>query len=227
MNENLRASSERGSAFLLALIIIVLLTILGVSIVLVTETENALGHTEKTVERQFFATETGLALEVTGLMFAKCHHERLAVPIEPDSGVNLADKQFAYVVQTTKPLTVASACPAWTDCGEDLPAEDRFLSHFFIIGSTAQRVVYAASDAYDPSDPTSFESPFRADSTEDANIRFNVKPGVEVIGQSSISTGILNGPLRGELRPLNENWDCTIAEANSGHKLGPAPSAGP
>ncbi len=241
MNPRRQQRNERGSAFLLALIIIVLLTILGVSIVLVTETENVLGHTEKTVDRQFYAAETGLWAQMVGIVVASnWHHERVAVPIELDTGQAAVDKQFAYAIQTTKPLTLASACPAWTDCGEDLPDEDKFLSHFVVVSSTSQRVTIPSTAAYDPDNSTTFVSPFVAndivtstgasgaiDKELGADIRFNFKPGVEVIGQSSIEVGLLAGPLRGAAPGPRNEYDGTLAENNSGHRIDSPAAATP
>jgi len=220
--------TERGSAFLLALIIIVLLTILGVSIVLVTETENLLGHAEKTIDRQMLAAETGLTAQLTGLVVAGTWcKERIAIPIEPDSGNPIPGRQLAYTAHTTKPLTLASGCPAWTDCGEDLAESNRFLMHFVSVAATAQRVAVATTTVFDPDDPTTFVSPFRAsagprDHAED--IRFNYKPGVDVLGEASLSVGFMAGPMLGTPDAPRNECESWAAESNSGHKTGPPPT---
>ena len=227
MNVRHMRASERGSAFLLALIVIVLLTILGISIVFVTETENALGHAEKTVDRQFFAAEAGLSAQLTGLVVAGSWcKERLAVPIEPDSGVAMPSKQLAYTAHTTKPLSLASGCPAWTDCGEDLAESDRFLMHFVSVASTAQRIAVSTSTPYDPSNSATFSSPFEVsagprDHAED--IRFNYKPGIQVLGEASLSVGLMAGPLLGTPDAPRNECESWVAESNSGHRTDPPP----
>ena len=53
---------ERGSAYLIALMALVVLTILGLSLVLVTQTEVQVGANERTVNRTFYAADTGFHL---------------------------------------------------------------------------------------------------------------------------------------------------------------------
>ncbi|MGD2116105.1 MAG: hypothetical protein PVG07_13710 [Acidobacteriota bacterium] len=55
-------SAEAGSAYLAALLVLVLLTIIGLSLSLVTQTEMQIGANEKTVERAFYASDSGIAL---------------------------------------------------------------------------------------------------------------------------------------------------------------------
>jgi Tfp pilus assembly protein PilX len=224
---------ERGSAFLLALIVIVLLTILGVSIVLVTETEMALGHTEKTIDRQIYAAETGLWAHIAGLVLTNnWHHERVAVPIVPDSGRALPGKQLAYAINTTEALSLASGCPAWTDCGEDLPESDRFQSHFVLMASTTQRVGYDAAQPFDPDDIDTFKSPFDvstvvADRLEDKRFAYIKGTGgqdaVQVLGQATIAVGFLVSPLRSSADTRRQEVDGIATDANSGFRQDPPP----
>ncbi len=55
-------SHERGSAYLAALIVLVLLTIIGLSLSLVTQTEMQIGANEKTIQRAFYAADSGISL---------------------------------------------------------------------------------------------------------------------------------------------------------------------
>jgi Tfp pilus assembly protein PilX len=50
---------ERGSAYLITLMALVVLTILGLSLVLVTQTEVQVGANERTVNRTFYAADSG------------------------------------------------------------------------------------------------------------------------------------------------------------------------
>lgn len=228
MNQRRSSAAEHGSAFLLALIIIVLLTILGVSIVLVTETENVLGHTEKTVDRQFYAAESGIWAQLVALVVAgELCKERVAIPIEPDTGLAIPGKQLAYAVQSNQLLSIADSCPAWTDCGEDLPENEQFRSHFLVMAATAQRVGYDAATAYDPNNPATFVSPFESgagatDHAEDE--RFNYKPtvGVEVLGQTTLALGVLAGPMRKSLgNSTRSACDVAAADNSSGFRIDP------
>jgi hypothetical protein len=55
---------ERGSAYIIVLLALVVLTIIGLSLVMVTQTEVQLGANERTINRTFFATDSGIAVSV-------------------------------------------------------------------------------------------------------------------------------------------------------------------
>jgi len=57
-----RRSSETGSAYLAALIVLVLLTIIGLSLSLITQTEMQIGSNERLIERAFYAADSGISL---------------------------------------------------------------------------------------------------------------------------------------------------------------------
>ena len=54
--------AEAGSAYLAALIILVLLTIIGLSLSLITQTEMQIGSNERIIERAFYAADSGIDL---------------------------------------------------------------------------------------------------------------------------------------------------------------------
>jgi Tfp pilus assembly protein PilX len=55
---------ERGSAYIVVLLALVILTIVGLSLVMVTQTEVQLGSNERTISRTFFATDSGISVAV-------------------------------------------------------------------------------------------------------------------------------------------------------------------
>ncbi len=55
---------EAGSAYIIVLLVLVVLTILGLSLALVTQTERQIGTSEKTVQRVFASAESGIYLAV-------------------------------------------------------------------------------------------------------------------------------------------------------------------
>lgn len=57
-----RRHGEEGSAYVLALLVMVILTIVGLSLALVTQTEMQIGANEKSIERAFYAADSGIAL---------------------------------------------------------------------------------------------------------------------------------------------------------------------
>lgn len=60
-----RRTGQRGSAYVVVLLVLVVLTILGLSLVMVTQTERQIGVSEKTTQRVFSSTETAMALAVS------------------------------------------------------------------------------------------------------------------------------------------------------------------
>ncbi len=55
-------SSEAGSAYLVAILALVVLTIAGLALALITQTEMQIGANEKSIERAFYAADTGIAV---------------------------------------------------------------------------------------------------------------------------------------------------------------------
>jgi hypothetical protein len=72
--------SEAGSAYVITLLALVVLTILALSLALVTQTEVQVGSNERTVSRMFYAADSGLGVAVA---------EALLVNNNPDSPAGL------------------------------------------------------------------------------------------------------------------------------------------
>lgn len=54
--------SEAGSAYLVAILALVVLTIVGLALALITQTEMQIGANERSIERAFYAADSGIAL---------------------------------------------------------------------------------------------------------------------------------------------------------------------
>lgn len=59
-----RRRREGGSAYIVALLVLVLLTIFGMSLALITQTESQIGAAEKVATRTLFAADSGFGLAV-------------------------------------------------------------------------------------------------------------------------------------------------------------------
>lgn len=59
---------EAGSAYLVAILALVVLTIAGLSLALITQTETQIGANEKMVERAFYAADSGIAVSTARAM---------------------------------------------------------------------------------------------------------------------------------------------------------------
>lgn len=59
---------ERGSAYLATLLVMIVLTVLGLSLMLVTQIESEIGATERTIHRTFYSADSGVAAAVAHKM---------------------------------------------------------------------------------------------------------------------------------------------------------------
>jgi Tfp pilus assembly protein PilX len=55
---------EAGSAYIIALLVLVVLTIVGLALTLITQTEVRIGANERTVNRTFYAADSGMSVAV-------------------------------------------------------------------------------------------------------------------------------------------------------------------
>lgn len=60
--------AEAGSAYIIALLVLVVLTIIGLALTLVTQTEVQIGANERTVNRTFYASDSGVAVAVAKVL---------------------------------------------------------------------------------------------------------------------------------------------------------------
>lgn len=63
--------SEAGSAYLVAIIALVVLTIVGLSLALITQTEMQIGSNERQIERAFYAADSGISLSTARTLVAR------------------------------------------------------------------------------------------------------------------------------------------------------------
>lgn len=78
-----RAERERGSAFIAVLLVIIVLTMLGVALVLTTQSERQIGTNERTAQRNFYAADAGLNLGLTKFMVLRDYRPMRLSYVEP------------------------------------------------------------------------------------------------------------------------------------------------
>jgi type II secretory pathway component PulK len=80
------AEGERGSAYLIALMVLFVLTTLGLSLSIVTQTEILAGAQERVIERTFYAADSGIELSIARALadgnFGPVVHERSRSELE-------------------------------------------------------------------------------------------------------------------------------------------------
>jgi len=76
---------ERGSAYVVTLLALVVLTILALSLTLVTQSEMQIGTNERIIQRVFYAADAGIALSTARALVSNDFSERTFRLKEPDS----------------------------------------------------------------------------------------------------------------------------------------------
>ncbi len=64
----MKIRQRRASAFIMAMIALAVLTVVGLALSMITETESLLGETEKIINEQFFAAEAGTTVQMATLL---------------------------------------------------------------------------------------------------------------------------------------------------------------
>jgi type IV pilus assembly PilX-like protein len=67
------ARREEGSAYLIVLLVLVVLTILGLSLVLITNSEMEIGANERSIQRVFYEADSGVAIGTARVLVANEH----------------------------------------------------------------------------------------------------------------------------------------------------------
>jgi hypothetical protein len=96
---------ERGSAYLVVLLALVVLTIIGLSLIMVTQTEVQLGSNERTINRTFYAAESGIKFAI-----AKRGDHIVTAPvtyIQNESPLGLAGQRIADEVRVSAMIPIA------------------------------------------------------------------------------------------------------------------------
>ena len=93
-----RPARERGSAFILALLTLVILASVGLSLSLITQTEMQIGGVERTLQRVFYAADAGLSTSLARALVARDYEAKTWEVADPDSPTGL---NFRYQVQSS------------------------------------------------------------------------------------------------------------------------------
>ena len=99
---------NQGSAYLMTLLAMVVLTIVALSLSVVTQTERLLGANDRITQRIFYAADSGTAVS-TARVLAQNNHEEVVFELNRDTAA--ADTNFTERVSTSRfhPI-LASPC---------------------------------------------------------------------------------------------------------------------
>ncbi len=123
---------EQGSVFIIALMVLVMLTVIGLSLALVTETEMLIGGNEQVINETFFAAETGLAVAVTQLMTANSLDNKCMAQLarnSDDTARMLGVRNLGYSVDYTSLYPVAFHVAPYTRANEG--RDEQLFAGFF------------------------------------------------------------------------------------------------
>ncbi len=112
---------EDGSVFIVALMVLVMLTVIGLSLALVTETEMLIGGNEQVIQETFYAAESGLAVAVTQLLVTNSLDNKCMALLARDAGDlprMLGVQNLGYSIDYTTLYPVAFNVAPYTQANE-------------------------------------------------------------------------------------------------------------
>jgi hypothetical protein len=133
--------SEAGSAYIITLLALVVLTILALSLALVTQTEVQVGANEKTVNRTFYAADSGLGIAAAEALTSG-RYTGLTVLLnrrtDPITNLSTADRV------TISPLVPLSTVRCdWCPSNDDGVPKFYKTNHF--VSARAQRIAWSGT----------------------------------------------------------------------------------
>jgi Tfp pilus assembly protein PilX len=90
-------AGEAGSAYVAVLLVLVVLTILGLALSLITQTEMQVGSNERTVNRVFYAADSGIEAAAVQVLVTKDFTARTY--LFTDTGLSLVSGKLQYGTQ--------------------------------------------------------------------------------------------------------------------------------
>jgi len=149
-----RTKLRRGSAFLMAMIALAVLTVVGLSLSMVTETESALGDTEKVINEQFYAAESGSTTQIATLLATNgLEGINLVVPSRLQARANSGSIQrrggnspiqTGYDVVTSGLAPVDTDEMAYTKVNEG--RGDKLFAYYYHMKTLARRTAWARQE---------------------------------------------------------------------------------
>jgi len=103
-----RAAAETGSAYLLALLVLLVLSLLGLSLALVGQEEQQLGGNDLQAQRTLYAAETGVHMGLARLLSTGSSVERAAVAKSELLRFTLAEERPAAIAGAAMPSPAPS-----------------------------------------------------------------------------------------------------------------------
>jgi hypothetical protein len=150
--------SEAGSAYVITLLALVVLTILALSLALVTQTEVQVGSNERTVSRMFYSADSGLGVAVAEALLVNNNPDNPTLPgsrtvllnkVSVGAGSNLS-------TNVADRVTISAFVPIQyvrCDLCQSEEGRQKFWRVNHAVSATAERIAWTGSGA-PPADAT-------------------------------------------------------------------------
>jgi hypothetical protein len=135
-----RRRAEAGSAYIAALLVLVLLTIFGMSLVLITSTERQIGSNQRTVSRIFYNADSGTAVAIASLLVNNDPNPKML----EISRANVLGGQVREEVETSRVSVVSTDHLNLTEINDS--GKFKRVNHFF---TTTSRRLLGAPTKFD------------------------------------------------------------------------------
>ncbi len=140
------SAHERGSAYIVALMALLVLTIGGLAVTLVSQTEMQVGMNEKVIQRTFYAAESGLSLASSYMLtVGGACQPRLQSGLGRPGWAYVAELEtdphvgtFADVATVSPALVLFKGCCNWCPCQEGQNDEIHRFNYGLIADSERQ-----------------------------------------------------------------------------------------
>ncbi len=163
---------QRGSALLLVILVMLLLTSLALSLTFITELEMQLGGTERVITNNAYAAESGIHAALGAIMVTHDWAGEKFALVEGRSG---AERLIGHRVITSRVQGVGPPqAPPLTIANE---GEEQYHSFSVVLTSVAQRVSWPDADPapiYEDGDPREAEVTIQAQNSQ--TVRYFLSP---------------------------------------------------
>jgi hypothetical protein len=144
--------SEAGSAYVITLLALVVLTILALSLALVTQTEVQVGSNERTVSRTFYSADSGLGISVAEALLVNNNPDNPTLPgsrtvllnkVSVGAGSNLS-------TNVADRVTISAFVPIQyvrCDLCQSEEGKQKFWRVNHAVSATAERIAWSGSGA--------------------------------------------------------------------------------
>jgi hypothetical protein len=146
---------ERGSAYIIALLVLLVLSMVGLSLVAVTETEMQLGGNERALERTFYGSESGIGLSISRVLTVNQSTDQTTITSTEPMGFVLPERlepiglNLATRVEVSPYVPLLAAPCNWCPTNYD---ETGFFKVNHAVVSQAERVAWSGPSPVPPPD---------------------------------------------------------------------------